>query len=111
MFGQYRMTPCVSPFVPQNSYFTWLIGSVRCFSFQIEVFTCCSLYADSIKKEIERLHKLLAEVEIDEDSDFDNKDNGPEDVLEKNFSDHESFSKHNKESEEDSGNGELNNLE
>ncbi|GBN69409.1 hypothetical protein AVEN_105812-1 [Araneus ventricosus] len=44
------------------------------------------------EKEMERLPKLLAEVEIDEDLDFDNEDNAPEDVLEENISDHESFS-------------------
>ncbi|GBN68987.1 hypothetical protein AVEN_222842-1 [Araneus ventricosus] len=32
---------------------------------------------------MERLRKLLAEVETDEDSAFDNEDNGPKDVLEK----------------------------
>ncbi|GBM80604.1 hypothetical protein AVEN_151510-1 [Araneus ventricosus] len=43
----------------------------------------------------------------------DNEDNGPEDVLEDNFSDHESFREHDKESEEDgdSGNEEVNNSE
>ncbi|GBM90648.1 hypothetical protein AVEN_130658-1 [Araneus ventricosus] len=62
------------------------------------------------EKEIERLGKLQAEVETDEDSDFDNE---PEDVLEDNFSDHESFSKHDMESEKDgdSGNEEVNNSE
>ncbi|GBN53956.1 hypothetical protein AVEN_13022-1, partial [Araneus ventricosus] len=34
---------------------------------------------------MERLSKLLAEVETDEDPDFDNEDNGPEDVLEEIF--------------------------
>ncbi|GBN52543.1 hypothetical protein AVEN_185533-1 [Araneus ventricosus] len=48
-----------------------------------------------------RLCKLLAEVETDEYPDFDNEDNGPEDVLEEIFSDHESFSEHDTESEED----------
>ncbi|GBO43522.1 hypothetical protein AVEN_263436-1 [Araneus ventricosus] len=40
-------------------------------------------------------------------------DNGPEDVLEENFSDHENFSEHDAESEEDgdSGNEETNNKE
>nr|GBM92691.1 hypothetical protein AVEN_193374-1 [Araneus ventricosus] len=33
-------------------------------------------------KETERLRKLLAEVETDEDPDFGSEDNGPEDVLE-----------------------------
>ncbi|GBO06963.1 hypothetical protein AVEN_133197-1 [Araneus ventricosus] len=61
---------------------------------------------------MERLRKLLAEVEIDENSDFDNEDNGSEDVLEEIFSDHESFCEHGTESEEDgdSGNGDVNNL-
>ncbi|GBL76626.1 hypothetical protein AVEN_221140-1, partial [Araneus ventricosus] len=40
----------------------------------------------------ERLRKFLAEVETDEDSDFDNEDNGPGDVSEENISDHENFS-------------------
>ncbi|GBN60642.1 hypothetical protein AVEN_28771-1 [Araneus ventricosus] len=62
---------------------------------------------------MERLSKLLAEVETDEDPDFDNEDNGPEDHLEENFSDHESFGEHDTESEEDgdSGNEEGNNSE
>ncbi|GBN05243.1 hypothetical protein AVEN_142369-1 [Araneus ventricosus] len=65
--------------------------------------------AIAYEKEMERLRKLLAEVETDEDSDFENEDNGPEDVLD--FSDHESFGKHHMESEEggDSGNENLNN--
>ncbi|GBL91000.1 hypothetical protein AVEN_184394-1 [Araneus ventricosus] len=65
------------------------------------------------EKEIERLLQLLAEVETDEESDFDNENNGPEDVLEENFSDHESFSGHDTESEKDgdSGNEEGNNSE
>ncbi|GBN18160.1 hypothetical protein AVEN_127197-1 [Araneus ventricosus] len=65
------------------------------------------------EKEMERLRKLLAEVETDEDPDFDNEDNGPEDVLEEIFSDHESFCEHDTESEEDggSGNEDVNNLE
>ncbi|GBN62749.1 hypothetical protein AVEN_103749-1 [Araneus ventricosus] len=52
----------------------------------------------SYEKEMERLRKLLAEIENDEDSYFDN---GPEDILEKTFSDHESFSERDTESEED----------
>ncbi|GBL92488.1 hypothetical protein AVEN_174755-1 [Araneus ventricosus] len=65
------------------------------------------------EEEMERLRQLLFEVETDEDPDFDNEDNGPEDVLEENFSDHESFSEHDTESEEngDSGNDQVNNLE
>ncbi|GBN63976.1 hypothetical protein AVEN_261968-1 [Araneus ventricosus] len=57
--------------------------------------------------------KLLAEVETDKDPDFDNGVNEPEDVLEKNFSDHEGFSEHDTESEEDGcyGNEDANNLE
>ncbi|GBN16470.1 hypothetical protein AVEN_233142-1 [Araneus ventricosus] len=59
---------------------------------------------------MERLRKLLAEDETNDDSDFDN---GPEDVSEENFSDHESFSEHDTESEEDGdfGNEEVNNSE
>ncbi|GBL99278.1 hypothetical protein AVEN_129041-1, partial [Araneus ventricosus] len=44
----------------------------------------------------------FAEIETDEDSDFDN---GPEDILEENFSDHESFSEHDTKSEEDGDSG------
>ncbi|GBO22783.1 hypothetical protein AVEN_85051-1 [Araneus ventricosus] len=62
------------------------------------------------EKEMEHLCKFLAEVETDEDPDFHN---GPGDVLEEIFSDHESFCEHNTESEEDedSGNEDANNLE
>ncbi|GBL72113.1 hypothetical protein AVEN_163408-1 [Araneus ventricosus] len=48
----------------------------------------------SYEKEMERLRKLLAGVKTDEDSDFENEDNGPEDNLEDNFSNHENFSEH-----------------
>ncbi|GBM58190.1 hypothetical protein AVEN_134631-1 [Araneus ventricosus] len=62
---------------------------------------------------MERLPKLLAVVNTDEYSDFDNEDNGPEDDLDDNFSDHESFSEHDTDtdSEEDGdfGNEEVNN--
>ncbi|GBM98996.1 hypothetical protein AVEN_133368-1 [Araneus ventricosus] len=62
---------------------------------------------------MERLRKILAEVETDEEQDFDNEDNGLEDVLDEIFSDHESFCEHDTESEEDedSGNKYVNNLE
>ncbi|GBM91231.1 hypothetical protein AVEN_274048-1 [Araneus ventricosus] len=62
---------------------------------------------------MERLRKLLAEVETDEDPDFDNEGNGPEDGLEENFSDQKSFGEHDTESEVGghSGNEEVNNLE
>ncbi|GBN73626.1 hypothetical protein AVEN_35485-1 [Araneus ventricosus] len=65
------------------------------------------------EKEMECLRKLLAEVETDEDPDFDNEGNGPEDDLEEIFSDHENFREHVTESEEggDSGNEGVNNLE
>ncbi|GBN35815.1 hypothetical protein AVEN_66286-1 [Araneus ventricosus] len=65
------------------------------------------------EKEVERLRKLLAEVETHGDPDFGNEDNGPEDVLEDIFSDHESFCEHDTESEENgySGNEDVNNLE
>ncbi|GBM82768.1 hypothetical protein AVEN_259905-1 [Araneus ventricosus] len=59
----------------------------------------------SYEKEMERLRKLLTEVESEEDTDFDNEDNRPEDVLEENFSDHESFSEHDTELEEDGDSG------
>ncbi|GBL75361.1 hypothetical protein AVEN_194561-1 [Araneus ventricosus] len=62
---------------------------------------------------MERLRKHLAQGENDEDPGFDNEDNGPEDVLEEIFSDHESFCEHDTESEGDgdSGNEDGNNLE
>ncbi|GBM11630.1 hypothetical protein AVEN_16946-1 [Araneus ventricosus] len=62
---------------------------------------------------MERLRKFLAEVETDEDPDFDNADNGPEHVFEEIFSDHESFYEHDTESEEDGDyvNEDVNNLE
>ncbi|GBO07422.1 hypothetical protein AVEN_20858-1 [Araneus ventricosus] len=65
------------------------------------------------EKERERLRKLFAELETDEDSDFDNKGNRPDDILEEKFSNHESFSEYDTESEEDgdSGHGEVNNSE
>ncbi|GBN04652.1 hypothetical protein AVEN_191585-1 [Araneus ventricosus] len=65
------------------------------------------------EKEMECFRKLLAEVETDEDPDFDNEENGPEDVSEENFLDHESFSEQDTESEEDgySENEDVNNLE
>ncbi|GBM17693.1 hypothetical protein AVEN_202848-1 [Araneus ventricosus] len=63
------------------------------------------------EKEIGRLRKPLVEVETNEYSDHENEDNLPEGVLEENFSNLESFSEHDTESEEagDSGNGEVNN--
>ncbi|GBN39193.1 hypothetical protein AVEN_62232-1 [Araneus ventricosus] len=51
-------------------------------------------------RELGRLLKFLGEVETDEDSDFNDEDNGPEGVLEENCSDHENFSEHDTESEE-----------
>ncbi|GBL54263.1 hypothetical protein AVEN_114419-1 [Araneus ventricosus] len=62
---------------------------------------------------MDRLRKLLAEVETDEDPDFHNEDNGPEDVLEVIFSDRESFCGYDTESEKDgdSGNEDMNKLE
>ncbi|GBN13737.1 hypothetical protein AVEN_226959-1 [Araneus ventricosus] len=62
---------------------------------------------------VERLRKLLAEVETDEDPDFDNEDNGPDDVADEIFPDNVNFCEHNTESEEDgdSGNEDLNNLQ
>ncbi|GBN17088.1 hypothetical protein AVEN_108153-1 [Araneus ventricosus] len=62
---------------------------------------------------MKRLRKLLVEVVTDEDPNFDNECNGPEDDLEAIFLDHETFSKHDSESEEnrDSGNVVVNNLQ
>ncbi|GBN88058.1 hypothetical protein AVEN_258605-1 [Araneus ventricosus] len=64
----------------------------------------------SYEKEMERLRKILPEVETDEDSDFDSGDIEPENILEENFMNHESFSEQDTESEEDrdSGNKEVN---
>ncbi|GBN16097.1 hypothetical protein AVEN_44766-1 [Araneus ventricosus] len=91
----------------------WLIWSVHCYPFLIEIFTFCSQCRHHTKKEMERLQKRLDVVETHENSDFDNEDNGSEDVLEENFAHHESFSEHDTESVEDrdSGNKEVNNLE
>ncbi|GBM69989.1 hypothetical protein AVEN_225394-1 [Araneus ventricosus] len=86
----------------QTNYFTWLIRSVRCFPFRIEVFTGCSQCRLHTKK---KFSVYLAEVETDEDSDFDKEDNGQEDVLELNSSDHENFSEHYTELEEDGDSG------
>ncbi|GBM61964.1 hypothetical protein AVEN_136245-1 [Araneus ventricosus] len=94
------MTPRVLPFVPLTFYIDWLITSVRCCPFRIEVFVCCSQCRLHRKKFFLEL-QTFAEVKTDEESDFDNEDNGPGDVLEENFSDHENFSKHDKESEDD----------
>ncbi|GBM57617.1 hypothetical protein AVEN_216362-1 [Araneus ventricosus] len=55
----------------------------------------------SYEKEMERLRICPAEVETDEDLDFDSEDKGPEDILEEIFSNHGSFSEHDTESEED----------
>ncbi|GBM62638.1 hypothetical protein AVEN_103627-1 [Araneus ventricosus] len=77
-------------------------GSLNAFGVQKnQELSMCSPYMCEKEKEMERLRKLLAEVETDEDPDSDNDDYGPEDVLEENFSDHGSFSKHDTESEED----------
>ncbi|GBM07093.1 hypothetical protein AVEN_177061-1 [Araneus ventricosus] len=64
-------------------------------------------------KEKERLHKFLADVETDEDPDFDNEGNGPKNDLKEIFTYHENFCEHDTESEEDgdSGNEDVNNLE
>ncbi|GBN87606.1 hypothetical protein AVEN_79573-1 [Araneus ventricosus] len=60
---------------------------------------------------MERIRKLLDEVETDEDSDFDNEDNGPQDVLEEISSDHESFCERDTDSEDgDSEFEDVNNL-
>ncbi|GBN04665.1 hypothetical protein AVEN_221094-1, partial [Araneus ventricosus] len=53
------------------------------------------------EKEMESLRKLLAEVQTDEDRDFDNEGNRHDNVLEENFSDHGSFREHDTKSEED----------
>ncbi|GBO09980.1 hypothetical protein AVEN_205049-1, partial [Araneus ventricosus] len=53
----------------------------------------------SYEKEVERLRKLFAELETDEDSDFGNEGNRPEDILEESFSNHESFSEYDTVSE------------
>ncbi|GBM13065.1 hypothetical protein AVEN_72672-1 [Araneus ventricosus] len=96
------MTPRVLPFVPQASYFEGLMTSVRCCPFRVEVFTSysnCRLHTKKFFLDLESLHKLLPEVETDEDSDFDNEYLG--NVSEEKFSNHENFSKHDTESDED----------
>ncbi|GBN10436.1 hypothetical protein AVEN_190786-1 [Araneus ventricosus] len=60
---------------------------------------------------MELLLKLFAEVVTDEDSDFNNEGNRPGDILEEKFSNNESFSEYETESDGDSGNEEVNNLE
>ncbi|GBN40126.1 hypothetical protein AVEN_241280-1 [Araneus ventricosus] len=55
----------------------------------------------AVRAKVERLYKLLAEVETDKDSDIDNEDNGPGDAFEENFSDHENFSEQDTDSKED----------
>ncbi|GBM55847.1 hypothetical protein AVEN_99380-1 [Araneus ventricosus] len=98
------MTPSVLPFVPPTSYFERLMTLL---SFPIRsiylLLRMPNPYAKALKvfSELEHLRKLLARVKTDEDSDFDNEDNGPGDVLEEHFSDHENFSEHDTESEED----------
>ncbi|GBM21936.1 hypothetical protein AVEN_187937-1 [Araneus ventricosus] len=59
----------------------------------------------SYEKERGRLRKLFAEVETGEDSEFDNEDNRPEENLDENFSNPESFSEYDTESEEDGDSG------
>ncbi|GBL75691.1 hypothetical protein AVEN_154999-1 [Araneus ventricosus] len=54
---------------------------------------------------MERLLKLLAEVETDEDPDLDKEDNGPDNILKHIFSDHESLCEHDTESQEDRDSG------
>ncbi|GBN14372.1 hypothetical protein AVEN_275147-1 [Araneus ventricosus] len=80
------MTPRVFPFVPQARYFTRLITSVRCCP--NHSINCCIyllLTMPTPYEEMKCLRKLLAEVETDEMPDFDSEDNGPEDVIEVNF--------------------------
>ncbi|GBM43697.1 hypothetical protein AVEN_26563-1 [Araneus ventricosus] len=62
---------------------------------------------------MEHLPKVIAEIQTDEEPEFDNEDNGPGDVSEENFLDHESFREQDTESEEDgdSGNKDANNSE
>ncbi|GBL98385.1 hypothetical protein AVEN_187724-1 [Araneus ventricosus] len=61
------------------------------------------------EEEMALLRKRLAEIEIDEDSDFENEDNGLGNNLEDNFSNYDSFCEHDMESEDDgdSGNEEV----
>ncbi|GBN16381.1 hypothetical protein AVEN_27740-1 [Araneus ventricosus] len=79
--------------------------------FSVSEFIIPSAFSEYLEKnEIESLRKRLAEVETDEDPDFDN---GPGDVSEESFSDDESFCEHDTELEEDgdAGNEDVNNLE
>ncbi|GBM77604.1 hypothetical protein AVEN_165631-1 [Araneus ventricosus] len=101
------MIPLVFPFVPRISYFTRLIASVR-----RSIYLLLTL-PTTYEKEMELLRKLLAEIETDEDSDFENEDNEPENNLKENYPDHECFSEHDTVSEEygESGNEKMNNSE
>ncbi|GBM45275.1 hypothetical protein AVEN_36639-1 [Araneus ventricosus] len=104
------MTPRVSPFVTQTSYFVWLIRSVLYFSFRIEVFTCFSQCRHHMKNIWSVYVNFLLDLKLMKIQTEDTEDNGPDDVLEENFSDHESLSEHDTELEEDrdSGNEEGN---
>ncbi|GBO29041.1 hypothetical protein AVEN_174497-1 [Araneus ventricosus] len=61
----------------------------------------------------DKMKKINGDFTTDEDPDIGNEDNGPEDISEEIFSDHESFREHDTESEEDgdSRNEDVNNLE
>ncbi|GBM81525.1 hypothetical protein AVEN_227778-1 [Araneus ventricosus] len=95
------MTSRVLPFVPHTSYqlfhAAYNVSSLLFFPNRI-IYPLLTM-PTPFEKEMERLYKLLAEVETDEDSE--------------NFSDHENFSEYDAESEEDgnSGKEEVNNTE
>ncbi|GBL91948.1 hypothetical protein AVEN_102526-1 [Araneus ventricosus] len=77
------MTPRVLPFVPQTNYSGYNFSSLL--SFPNRIIYLLLTMATPFENEMEYAHKILAEVETDEDSDFDNEDNGPEDILEEIF--------------------------
>ncbi|GBM60008.1 hypothetical protein AVEN_99946-1 [Araneus ventricosus] len=105
------MIPRVLPFVPHTSGDTDKVSTLLSFTNR-SIYPLLTM-PTPYEKEMERLRKLLAELETDEHSDFDNEDKGPEDVLEENFKDHGSLIDHDTESEKvgDSGNEEMINSE
>ncbi|GBM10524.1 hypothetical protein AVEN_109321-1 [Araneus ventricosus] len=93
------MTPRVLPFVPQTSYFTRLITSARCCPFRIEVYTSRSQCRLRKEKKWSVYKHFFLKLKLMKIQTLTMKAMGPEDVLEENFSDHESFSEHDTELE------------
>ncbi|GBM00247.1 hypothetical protein AVEN_32601-1 [Araneus ventricosus] len=93
----YGMTQRVLPLLPQTRFHS-ADNVISLLSFPNRSIYLLLTMPTTYEKEMERLRKLFAEIETDEDSDFDNE---PEDILGENFSDHESFREYDTESEED----------